>query len=77
MSLTSALRYREAVIDFQIAPTYPLSPIEIEIPSLDGLTPKMYRGGKICIDLHFAPLWQRNSPGFGIVHALALAVRQG
>jgi ufm1-conjugating enzyme 1 len=34
----------------------------------------MYRGGKICIDIHFAPLWQKNAPKFGIVHALALAV---
>ena len=58
----------------QIPATYPLTPIEIELPSLDGLTQKMYRGGKICIDIHFAPLWQKNAPKFGIVHALALAV---
>jgi ufm1-conjugating enzyme 1 len=45
------------IIFNKIPPTYPLAPIEIEIPSLDGLTPKMYRGGKICIDIHFAPLW--------------------
>jgi len=32
------------------------------------------RGGKICIDIHFAPLWQKNAPKLGIVHALALAV---
>ena len=51
-----------------------MTPIEIELPALDGLTSKMYRGGKICIDIHFAPLWQKNAPKFGIVHALALAV---
>jgi ufm1-conjugating enzyme 1 len=54
---------------------YPLTPIEIKLPELDGKTEKMYRGGKICIDIHFAPLWQKNAPNFGIAHALALAVR--
>jgi ufm1-conjugating enzyme 1 len=34
----------------------------------------MYRGGKICIDIHFSPLWQKNAPKFGIVHAIALAL---
>ncbi|KAM3145458.1 hypothetical protein pb186bvf_002502 [Paramecium bursaria] len=58
----------------QIPATYPLTPIEIELPQLDGMTQKMYRGGKICIDIHFAPLWQKNAPKFGIVHALALAL---
>jgi len=53
---------------------YPLTPIEIKLPELDGKTEKMYRGGKICIDIHFSPLWQKNAPGFGIAHALALAV---
>ncbi|CAD8170514.1 unnamed protein product [Paramecium pentaurelia] len=67
------IRY-EFDFQFEIPPTYPLAPIEIEIPSLDGLTPKMYRGGKICIDIHFAPLWQKNAPKFGIVHALQLAL---
>jgi ufm1-conjugating enzyme 1 len=33
-------------------------------------------GGKICIDVHFAPLWQKNAPKFGIAHALAIAVSQ-
>ena len=34
----------------------------------------MYRGGKICLDIHFAPLWAKMSPKYGIAHALALAV---
>eukprot|EP00920_Eleutheroschizon_duboscqi_P022866 GHVT01055919.1.p1 GENE.GHVT01055919.1~~GHVT01055919.1.p1 ORF type:complete len:156 (-),score=7.38 GHVT01055919.1:769-1236(-) len=59
---------------FEIPAAYPLAPIELELPQLDGKTPKMYRGGKICLDVHFAPLWQRNSPKFGIAHALAMGV---
>ena len=51
-----------------------MSPIEIELPELDGKTSKMYRGGKICIDIHFAPLWAKNTPKFGIAHTLAIAV---
>ena len=31
----------------------------------------MYRGGKICLDIHFVPLWAKNQPKFGIAHALA------
>jgi len=46
----------------------------LELPELDGKTPKMYRGGKICLDIHFSPLWSKNTPKFGIAHALALAV---
>ena len=34
----------------------------------------MYRGGKICLDIHFAPLWSKMSPKYGIAHALALAL---
>jgi len=34
----------------------------------------MYRGGKICLDIHFSPLWSKNVPNFGIAHALILAV---
>eukprot|EP00971_Amphidinium_carterae_P020092 395847-Amphidinium_carterae.1 len=45
---------------------YPAVPIELELPELDGKTPKMYRGGKICLDIHFAPLWRvtekKNNP---------------
>ena len=46
----------------------------MELPELDGKTHKMYRGGKICLDIHFAPLWQKNTPKFGIAHALAAGV---
>ena len=35
---------------------------------------KMYRGGKICLDVHFAPLWSKNTPRFGIAHAMALGM---
>lgn len=48
---------------------------ELCIPELEGKTSKMYRGGKICLTIHFAPLWQKNVPRFGIAHALALGVR--
>ena len=46
----------------------------MELPELDGKTPKMYRGGKICLDIHFSPLWNKNVPNFGIAHTLVLAV---
>ena len=61
-------------VQFEIPATYPTSPIEIELPELDGKTAKMYRGGKICLDLHFSPLWRTNAPRFGITHALCLAL---
>eukprot|EP00918_Siedleckia_nematoides_P037653 GHVU01081676.1.p1 GENE.GHVU01081676.1~~GHVU01081676.1.p1 ORF type:complete len:150 (+),score=19.87 GHVU01081676.1:34-483(+) len=62
-------------LQFEIPAKYPAAPIELELPELDGKTPKMYRGGKICLDIHFAPLWSKNSPKYGIAHALALGVR--
>lgn len=58
-------------LQFDIPAGYPVAPIEISLPELDGKTEKMYRGGIICTDVHFAPLWQKNVPGFGIAHALA------
>lgn len=61
-------------LEFEIPATYPLAPIELCLPELDGKTEKMYRGGKICQDIHFAPLWQKNTPKFGIAHALCYAV---
>ena len=64
----------EFTLQFEIPATYPATPIELELPELDGTTPKMYRGGKICLDIHFAPLWSKMSPKYGIAHALALAV---
>ena len=51
-----------------------MTPIELELPELDGKTSKMYRGGKICLDIHFAPIWAKNSPKWGIAHALAVGV---
>ena len=50
------VRY-EFDLQFEIPATYPMAPIEMELPELDGKTHKMYRGGKICLDIHFAPLW--------------------
>jgi hypothetical protein len=38
---------------------------EIEIPELEGKTAKMYRGGKICLTIHFKPLWAKNRCVFG------------
>lgn len=59
---------------FEIPATYPASNPEIILPELEGKTAKMYRGGKICLSEHFQPLWARNVPGFGIVHALAFGL---
>ena len=58
----------------KIPATYPLTPIELALPELDGKTEKMYRGGKICQDIHFAPLWAKSTPKLGIAHALAMAL---
>lgn len=35
---------------------------------------RRYRGGKICLDSHFRPLWARNVPHFGVAHAMALGM---
>ncbi|KAI6176936.1 Ubiquitin-fold modifier-conjugating enzyme 1 [Aphelenchoides bicaudatus] len=61
-------------LEFDIPITYPKTAPEIAIPSLDGKTAKMYRGGKICLSDHFKPLWARNVPKFGIAHALTLGL---
>jgi hypothetical protein len=37
---------------------------------------QMYRGGAICLTIHFKPLWAKNVPHFGIAHALAMGVRE-
>ncbi|XP_054927465.1 ubiquitin-fold modifier-conjugating enzyme 1 isoform X1 [Dermacentor andersoni] len=58
----------------KIPVTYPTTAPEIALPSLDGKTAKMYRGGKICMTDHFKPLWARNVPKFGIAHAMALGL---
>lgn len=60
----------------QIPVTYPSASPELQLPELDGLTSKMYRGGKICLDVHFKPLWGKNAPHFGIAHALVLGVTE-
>lgn len=67
------IRY-EFKLQFEIPATYPSSPIELELPELEGKTVKMYRGGKICQDIHFAPLWAKNTPKLGIAHALAISL---
>ncbi|KAI6188101.1 Ubiquitin-fold modifier-conjugating enzyme 1 [Aphelenchoides besseyi] len=64
----------EFEIEFDIPITYPKTAPEIAIPSLDGKTAKMYRGGKICLSDHFKPLWARNAPKFGIAHVLTLGL---
>ena len=71
MNLIYNLKY---FYQFKIPASYPITPIELELPELDGKTSKMYRGGKICLDIHFSPIWAKNTPKFGIAHALAIAV---
>ncbi len=56
--------------------TYPATAPEIAIPELEGMTPKMYRGGKICLTIHFKPLWAKNVPRFGIAHAVRRSLRR-
>lgn len=46
---------------FDIPATYPAVAPEIELPELEGKTAKMYRGGKICLTIHFKPLWAKNA----------------
>eukprot|EP01105_Mastigella_eilhardi_P009134 TRINITY_DN2172_c0_g1_i1.p2 TRINITY_DN2172_c0_g1~~TRINITY_DN2172_c0_g1_i1.p2 ORF type:complete len:164 (-),score=52.37 TRINITY_DN2172_c0_g1_i1:331-822(-) len=61
-------------LEFEIPVTYPQTAPELVLPELEGKTPKMYRGGKICLSVHFKPLWAKNSPHFGIAHALVLGL---
>ena len=68
------LKY-EFDLEFDLPVNYPDVAPELALPELDGKTVKMYRGGKICLDSHFRPLWARNVPHFGIAHAMALGVR--
>lgn len=53
------LKY-EFDFEFEIPATYPATAPEIQLPELDGKTAKMYRGGKICLTVHFKPLWAKN-----------------
>lgn len=67
------IRY-EFDLEFEIPVAYPSAAPELKLPQLEGLTSKMYRGGKICQTVHFQPLWAKNVPRFGIAHSLALSV---
>ncbi|KAI3433735.1 hypothetical protein D9Q98_003542 [Chlorella vulgaris] len=67
------IRY-EFDFQFDIPATYPTTAPEIQLPELEGKTAKMYRGGKICLTIHFKPLWAKNSPHFGVAHALCLGL---
>ncbi|CAD5215868.1 unnamed protein product [Bursaphelenchus okinawaensis] len=69
-----SMKKYEFDFEFDLPVTYPKTAPEIAIPSLDGKTSKMYRGGKICLSDHFKPLWARNVPKFGIAHALTLGL---
>jgi ufm1-conjugating enzyme 1 len=64
----------EFTLHFDVPASYPATCPDLIIPHLDGKTAKIYRGGRICLDLHFQPLWARNVPKFGIAHALALGL---
>lgn len=67
-------RKYEFDVEFDVPVLYPSTAPEIALPGLDGLTAKMYRGGKICMTDHFKPLWAKNAPKFGIAHAMALGL---
>lgn len=64
-------RRYEFALEFEIPAAYPETAPDLVLKELEGLTPKMYRGGRICLDVHFKPLWAKNVPRFGIAHALA------
>ncbi len=53
------LKY-DFAFEFDVPATYPATAPEIRIPELDGKTAKMYRGGAICLTVHFKPLWAKN-----------------
>jgi hypothetical protein len=71
---SAAIVFRRGRALAQIPVGYPNTPFEILLPELEGKTVKMYRGGKICLTVHFKPLWAKNVPHFGIAHALAMGV---
>ena len=54
------LQRYEFAFNFDIPATYPTTAPEIRIPELEGKTAKMYRGGAICLTVHFKPLWAKN-----------------
>jgi hypothetical protein len=49
------LKY-EFDLEFELPVTYPMTSPELQLPELDGKTAKMYRGGKICLTIHFKPV---------------------
>lgn len=57
-------------VTIKLPATYPAAPPEIYLPQLTNTTVKMFKDGRICTESHFTPLWLRNTPGFGIAHAL-------
>lgn len=61
-------------LHFEVPVSYPATCPDLVLPELDGKTAKIYRGGRICLDIHFQPLWARNVPKFGLAHALALGL---
>jgi hypothetical protein len=62
---------------FDVPATYPAVAPEIELPELEGKTAKMYRGGKICLTIHFKPLWAKNRCArLGVCVRVWLAGRQ-
>lgn len=54
------LQRYEFSFEFDVPATYPTTAPEIRIPELEGKTAKMYRGGAICLTVHFKPLWAKN-----------------
>ena len=71
---TLTVRFATLFAFDQAQVTYPATAPELELPELDGKTSKMFRGGKICLTIHFKPLWSKNVPHFGIAHALCLGL---
>jgi ufm1-conjugating enzyme 1 len=67
------LKY-ELPFEFELPAAYPVTAPEIRVPSLIGKTAKMYRGGAICLTVHFKPLWAKSAPRFGVAHALCLGL---
>ena len=63
----------EFPFEFEVPATYPAASPELKIPELENKTAKMYRGGAICLTVHFKPLWAKNRrAGLGAALAVAL-----
>ena len=60
----------EFPFEFDVPATYPTVSPELKIPELENKTAKMYRGGAICLTVHFKPLWAKNRRA-GFIVALA------